>query len=219
LTLWWLQDCLSRVKSENTRWKVIPYMLATVGGGQDRAQRHGNEITVCLAKHSSSFAKSCRKPAKNAPYGSWSGAISLGAVSERSRKGVLEMVEECGNIVPELMVPSVLDVNSWLSSRLARDKKDKKSSTSAGPTRKKKRNKTPREKRKKKRNKTPREKQQEEAATIKVARQAHIGDNTKQHLFLSKYLDILLIKDDCRKRPVTWIVSAYISRWIEHAGP
>jgi hypothetical protein len=58
------------------------------------------------------------------------------------------------------------------------------SSTSAGPTRKKKRNKTQREKR------------QEEAVVNKVAQRPQIGDSTKQHLFLTKYLDILLIKDN-----------------------
>jgi hypothetical protein len=31
-------------------------------------------------------------------------------------KGVLEMVEECDKIVPELMAPSVHDVNSWLTA-------------------------------------------------------------------------------------------------------
>jgi hypothetical protein len=44
------------------------------------------------------------------------------------------MVEECGKIVPEFMAPSVHDENNWLSSRLAREKKDKNSSTSASPT-------------------------------------------------------------------------------------
>jgi hypothetical protein len=33
------------------------------------------------------------------------------------------MIEKCGKIVPELMGPSVHDVNTWLSSRLAREKK------------------------------------------------------------------------------------------------
>jgi hypothetical protein len=94
------------------------------------------------------------------------------------------MVEECGKIVPELMAPSVHDVNSWRSSRLARQKKEQKHGTNAGPTRKKTRNKTQREKR------------QEEAAVIKVAQRPQIGDSTKHHLFLAKYLNILLIKDD-----------------------
>jgi hypothetical protein len=89
-----------------------------------------------------------------------------------NRKGVLEMVEECGKIVPELMAPSMHDVNSWLSSRLARKKRTEE------------------------RNKTQREKRQEEAAVIKVAQRPQIGDSTKHHLFLAKYLDILLIKDD-----------------------
>jgi hypothetical protein len=62
--------------------------------------------------------------------------------------------------------------------------KDKKSSTSAGPTRKKKINKTEREIR------------QGEAAVTKVAQRAQNEDSTKQHLFLVKYRDILLIKDD-----------------------
>jgi hypothetical protein len=35
------------------------------------------------------------------------------------------MVEECVKIVPELMTPSVYDVNSWLSSCIALKKKDK----------------------------------------------------------------------------------------------
>jgi hypothetical protein len=45
-----------------------------------------------------------------------------GAVSERSRKnsnrkGVDEMVEECGQILPEVMAPFVQDVNSRRISR------------------------------------------------------------------------------------------------------
>jgi hypothetical protein len=52
----------------------------------------------------------------------------------------------------------------------------------------------PRERRKG--TKTQREKRQEEAAVIKKDQRPQIGDSTKQHLFLAKYLDILLIKDD-----------------------
>jgi hypothetical protein len=48
-----------------------------------------------------------------------------GVEKSSNRKGVLEMVEECGKIVPELMAPSVHDVNSWLSSRLSRHEKRK----------------------------------------------------------------------------------------------
>jgi hypothetical protein len=57
-----------------------------------------------------------------------------GVEKSSNRKGVLEMVEECGKIVPELMAPSVHDVNSWLSSRLARQKKEQKNGTNVGPT-------------------------------------------------------------------------------------
>jgi hypothetical protein len=39
-----------------------------------------------------------------------------GVEKSSNRKGVLEMVGECGKIVPELMAPSGHDVNSWLSS-------------------------------------------------------------------------------------------------------
>jgi hypothetical protein len=39
-----------------------------------------------------------------------------GVEKSSNRKDVLEMVEECGKIVPELMAPSVHDVDSWLSS-------------------------------------------------------------------------------------------------------
>jgi hypothetical protein len=41
-----------------------------------------------------------------------------GVEKSSNRKGVLEMVEECGKIVPELMAPSVHEheVNSWLVS-------------------------------------------------------------------------------------------------------
>jgi hypothetical protein len=110
------------------------------------------------------------------------------------------MVEECGKIVPESIAPSVHEVNSWLSSRLALEKKEQKSGqdrsrvngfirargklalekkeqksgTNAGPTRKKTRNKTQREKR------------QEEATVIKVAKRPQIGDSTKHHLYLAK---------------------------------
>jgi hypothetical protein len=65
-----------------------------------------------------------------------------GVEKSSNRKDVREMVKECGNIVPELMAPSMHDVNSWLSSRLARQMKEQKNGTTAGPTRKKTRNKT-----------------------------------------------------------------------------
>jgi hypothetical protein len=64
--------------------------------------------------------------------------FQTGVEKSSNRKGVLEMVEECGKIVPQLTAPSVHDVNSWLSSRLAREKKGQNSSTNAGPMRKKK---------------------------------------------------------------------------------
>ena len=68
-----------------------------------------------------------------------------GVEKSSNRKSVLEMVEdECGKIVRELMAPSVHDVNSWLSSRLAREKKEKNRSTSADAAKKKKRNNAPR---------------------------------------------------------------------------
>jgi hypothetical protein len=62
-------------------------------------------------------------------------------------------------------------------------------------------------------NKTQREKRQEEAAVIKVAQRPQIGDSTKHHLFLAKYLDILLTKDE-----VTWIVTGVTFTVTEHAG-
>jgi hypothetical protein len=70
------------------------------------------------------------------------------------------------------------DVNSWLSSRLAREEKEQGNGTNAGPTRKKTRNRTQREKR------------QEEAAVIKGVRRPQIGDSTKHYLFLAKEDDI-----------------------------
>jgi hypothetical protein len=65
-------------------------------------------------------------------------------------------------------------VNSWLSGRLAKDKKSKETDTSAVAA-------------KRQRTKSPREKRQEDAAVMKT--------KTKQHFFLAKYLGILLIKD------------------------
>jgi hypothetical protein len=38
-----------------------------------------------------------------------------------------------------------------------------------------------------------------EAAVINVTQRAQIEDSTKQHLYLTKYLDIPLIKDVCRQ--------------------
>jgi hypothetical protein len=46
-----------------------------------------------------------------------------GVLKTSNRKGVLEMVEECGKKVPTLMAPSMHEVNSWLSTRLSQAKK------------------------------------------------------------------------------------------------
>jgi hypothetical protein len=50
---------------------------------------------------------------------------------------------------------------------------------------------------------TPREKRQKEAAIMNASHTARLKDGTKHHLFLAKYLGILLIKDG-----VTRIVTA-----------
>jgi hypothetical protein len=116
--------------------------------------------------------------------------FQLGVTKSSNRKGVLEMVEECAKTIPTLMAPAIHEVNSWLSGRLAKDKKkSKETDTSAAAA-------------KRRRTKSPREKRQEEAAVMKAKQKASLGDETKQHLFLAKYLGILLIKDD-----VTMIVT------------
>jgi hypothetical protein len=88
------------------------------------------------------------------------------------------------------MAPAIHEVNSWLSSRLAKDKKAKESDTNAAAA-------------KMQRSKSPREKRQEDAAVMKANQEASLGDGTKQHLFLAKYLGIILIKGG-----VTMIVMA-----------
>ena len=36
-------------------------------------------------------------------------------------------------------------------------------------------------------------------AVLKVTQKAQIADDTKQHIFLAKYIDILLVKDDVKR--------------------
>jgi septal ring factor EnvC (AmiA/AmiB activator) len=88
------------------------------------------------------------------------------------------------------MAPAIHKVNSWLSGRLAKDKKSKETDTSAAAA-------------KRQRTKSPREKRQEDAAVMKANEKASLGDETKQHLFLAKYLGILLIKGDATSMIVT----------------
>jgi hypothetical protein len=113
----------------------------------------------------------------------------LRVTKSSNRKGVLEMVEECAKTIPTLMAPAIHEVNSWLSGRLAKDKESKETDTSAAAA-------------KRQRTKSPREKRQEDAAVMKANQKASLGDETKQHFFLAKYLGNLLIKGD-----VTMIVT------------
>ena len=57
--------------------------------------------------------------------------FQLGVTKSSNRKGVLEMVEECSKVMPKLMSPAIHEVKSWLSGRLAKDKKSNQTSPSA----------------------------------------------------------------------------------------
>jgi hypothetical protein len=86
------------------------------------------------------------------------------------------MVEECYKIVPELMAPSVHDVNSWPSHRVpAREKKEEKTVRNAGPNERRQETK-------------PNERSGEEAADIKGGPKTQIGDSTKHIPFLPSTL-------------------------------
>jgi hypothetical protein len=118
--------------------------------------------------------------------------FQLGVEHNSNRKGVLEMVEECAKTMATLMAPAIYEVNSWLSCRLAKAKKSKETDTGEDAAATKRQT-----------TKSPREKRQEDAAIMKADQKASLKDKTKQHLFLAKYLGILLIKDG-----VTMIVTA-----------
>jgi hypothetical protein len=108
--------------------------------------------------------------------------FQLGVTRSSNRKGVLEMVEECGKTMPKLMAPAIHEVSSWLSSRLA---KDNKKSNEAGSSAAQKET---------QRIKSPGEKRQKDAAVMKRYQKDSLRDASKQHLFLAKYLGILLMK-------------------------
>jgi hypothetical protein len=141
------KECLSRVKAVSDGCYRIPdgrsYLPATVAGRYDRRNIATETTTL--------FVSPITVPVSPNPVGSQKRWLLMGhglaqfrfvmvlddVVEEileehfqrgveksSNRKGVLEMVEECGKTVPELMAPSVHDVNSWLSSRLAREKKE-----------------------------------------------------------------------------------------------
>jgi hypothetical protein len=137
------------------------------------------------------LAHSWRKLAKKAPYGSRPGTISLcdgtgrcgrgdfgGAVSERrveksrNTKGVLEMVEECGKIVPESMSSSVHDVNlAKFASRTRKERAEQQYKCRSHAKEEKETNR--------------REKSCK--GLIKVAQKAQMKESTKQHLSLANY--------------------------------
>jgi hypothetical protein len=64
------------------------------------------------------------------------------------------------------------------------------------------------------RTKSPREKRQEDAAVMKANQKASLGDGTKQHLFLAKYLGILLVKDNVTMIVTAATFSAARSMWL-----
>jgi hypothetical protein len=64
------------------------------------------------------------------------------------------------------------------------------------------------------RTKSPREKRQEDAAVMKANQKASLGDGTKQHLFLAKYLGILLVKDNVTMIVTGATFSAARSMWL-----
>lgn len=101
-----------------------------------------------------------------------------GIAKASNRKGVLEMVEACEKVLPLLLRPDVHEVNSWLSSRL---KQDKASSTSSDDKRESA-------------NRTLREKRQHDASVLKREQSMAARDDSKYHLFLAKYRDVLLLK-------------------------
>ena len=131
----------------------------------------------------------------------------LGVEWSSNRKCVLEMVEECGKVMPKLMAPAVHEINSWLSSRLSKEKKATQTPTDPSAAQAKKRNKTVREKR------------QDEAAVMKKDQKDCLQDITKKHLLIAKYLDILLIKDDVTRIVTAVTFSVERSIWVLSAKP
>jgi hypothetical protein len=99
-----------------------------------------------------------------------------------NRKGVLEMVEKCETKMPELLRPSVHEVISWYTSRLKKEKEKSKTKASSA--------------RKKSEPKSDRHKRQEVAASLKMVERTKTKDPNKKHLFVAKYIDIYLSKDD-----------------------
>jgi hypothetical protein len=103
-----------------------------------------------------------------------------GVTNSGDRKGVLEMVETCLKKLPVLAVPSIQAVSSWLASRLKRD--PQLNSTSQQEDRSKP--------------KSESEGQQTRAGTLSVPHFAMVKDSKGAHLFLAKYRDVLLVKDN-----------------------
>ena len=117
-----------------------------------------------------------------------------------NRKGVLEMVEECAKQVPSLMAPKVHEVSSWLSSRLARDDKKQKQTTKKEES--------------KQHIKMAFEKWQDEAAVLKKDQATKAADPERRQLFLSKYLGIVLTKDECVQIVTGVEYSADLKLWM-----
>jgi hypothetical protein len=113
---------------------VRSYLPATVARGHDRREhRHGFVSPITLPVSPNPAGSQQRWLLMDHGLTQFRFVMVLGEVVEEileeqfqkgvekssNRKGVLEMVEECGKSVPQLMAPSVHDVNSWLTSRLA----------------------------------------------------------------------------------------------------
>jgi hypothetical protein len=96
-----------------------------------------------------------------------------GVTNSSNRKGVLEMVETCMNTLPVLMTPSIQAVSSWLAGRL---KKEPSSGRANKP-------------------KSLAGWRQAQAETLSNPHYQARSDETKRHLFLAKYRDVLLVKD------------------------
>jgi hypothetical protein len=115
-----------------------------------------------------------------------------GEAKTSSRKGVLEMLEQCERTVPELICPSIDDISGWLASRLTKKKTPTTGSEETPPrlsadTATTSSIRIP---------KTLQQKRQEDAAVLTKAQSKAKSDPLEKELFRAKYMGILVVHDD-----------------------
>jgi hypothetical protein len=109
------------------------------------------------------------------------GEFLKGVANSGDRKGVLEMVESCFKKLPALAIPSISAVSSWLAGRLQKQKGPLRESASGEERIKPK---------------SESEGQQFRAGKLSQAQFGMVKDVKGVHMFLSKYLGVLLVKDN-----------------------